>query len=108
MIKFILDKIIRETDAKKLGFFNLIYKEDNEKIREYILDKFKEKVGFEYNNKYEGNGKSFIVLEKNQIKLADGKNITFDSSNDDIRFEQGGVTENTIPNYLKMFLGKVA
>jgi hypothetical protein len=96
--EFILDKIIKETDAKKLGFFNLIYKKDNEKIREYILDKFKEKVGFEYNNKYDGNGKSFIVLEKNQIKLADGTNTTFNISNPDIRYKNGGETESLIKN----------
>jgi GNAT superfamily N-acetyltransferase len=100
--EFILHKIIRETDAKKLGFFNLIYKKDNEKIRKYILDKFKEKVGFEYNNKYEGNGKSFIVLEKNQIKLADGTNTTFNGMNPDIRFADGGEIDE---NFKKWFDG---
>ena len=29
-------------------------------------------------------------MNSNQIKLADGTNSTFDSSNDDIRFKQGG------------------
>jgi hypothetical protein len=32
----------------------------------------------------------YIVFEPNQIKLADGTNTTFDSDNDDIRFEYGG------------------
>jgi|688.fasta_scaffold00162_42 hypothetical protein len=31
-----------------------------------------------------------IAFEPNQIKLADGTNLTFDSENDDIRFERGG------------------
>jgi hypothetical protein len=31
-----------------------------------------------------------LVFKSNQIKLADGTNTTFDSDNDDIRFEQGG------------------
>jgi hypothetical protein len=34
----------------------------------------------------------YVVLNPNQIKLADGTNTTFDSSNDDIRFEKGGRT----------------
>jgi hypothetical protein len=33
-----------------------------------------------------------LVFKSNQIKLADGTNTTFDSSNDDIRFEKGGRT----------------
>ena len=46
--------------------------------------------GFEYENKYEGKGKSYIVIQPNQIKLADGTNTTFDSNNPDIRFMAGG------------------
>lgn len=34
--------------------------------------------------------KVFAALESNQIKLADGTNTTFDGSNPDIRFDQGG------------------
>jgi hypothetical protein len=34
----------------------------------------------------------YVVLFSNQIKLADGSNTTFDSSNPDIRFENGGST----------------
>lgn len=52
------------------------------------------------------DGLSHLVLyNSNQIKLADGTNITFDSNNDDIRFEYGGKIENNIPKYLRMFLG---
>ena len=35
-------------------------------------------------------GSEFIAFKPNQIKIADGTNTTFDSSSDDIRFEQGG------------------
>lgn len=41
------------------------------------------KDGFVINNQY-------IAKEPNQIKLADGSNINFDSTNDDIRFDKGG------------------
>ncbi len=47
-----------------------------------------------------------VAFQPNQIKLADGKNTTFDSGNKDIRFDNGGVTEISTPDYLKMFLGK--
>jgi hypothetical protein len=33
----------------------------------------------------------FIVFQPNQIKLADGSNTTFDSNNNDIRFNKGGL-----------------
>jgi hypothetical protein len=52
------------------------------------------------------NYQNYVVFNPNQVKLADGTNTTFDSSNDDIRFEQGGVAESTTPDYLRMFLGK--
>lgn len=87
---FVSDGLINESDAKKNGFYRLIQREENKKIREYLLNKYGKFVGFVYNNKYEGKGKSFIVLNPNQIKLADGTNTTFDSKNDDIRFMSGG------------------
>ena len=38
----------------------------------------------------------YIVVNSNQIKLADGTNTTFDANNPDIRFEEGGgVDDNT-------------
>jgi len=49
---------------------------------------------------------TYAVFKPNQIKLADGTNTTFDSENDDIRFERGGATESITPDYLRMFLGK--
>lgn len=40
-------------------------------------------------------GKQFVVFDSNQIKLADGTNTTFDSSNPDIRFAEGGEIKET-------------
>lgn len=34
---------------------------------------------------------SYVVMNPNQIKLADGSNTTFDSNNPDIRFDDGGL-----------------
>jgi 8-oxo-dGTP pyrophosphatase MutT (NUDIX family)/ribosomal protein S18 acetylase RimI-like enzyme len=39
-------------------------------------------------NRY--NEDELVVFNSNQIKLADGSNITFDMNNPDIRYEQGG------------------
>ena len=47
----------------------------------------------------------YCVFNSNQIKLADGTNIKFDSNNPDIRFEKGGINKSNIPDYLRMFLG---
>jgi len=38
----------------------------------------------------------YVVFEPNQIKLADGSNKTFDNTNNDIRYEEGGAVEDTI------------
>ena len=84
------DGLISKSDAKKNGFFRLIQREENKPIRQYLVNKYGNFVGFLYNNKYEGKGKSFIVLNPNQIKLADGSNTTFDGSNPDIRYKNGG------------------
>lgn len=89
--------IIDEKDAKRLGFFRLYQKEDNIKIREYLLEKYKNSIGFIYNNEYEGKGQSFIILNSSQIKLADGSNTTFDGSNPDIRYESGGISKMDVP-----------
>lgn len=49
--------------------------------------------GFVYANTYEGHGDSYVVLNPNQIKLADGSNTTFDGNNPDIRYMKGGKAE---------------
>ena len=49
---------------------------------------------------------TIISFESNQIKLADGTNNTFDSNNNDIRFDGGGKVEDLISQgvvELKMF-----
>lgn len=86
------NNFISEETAKKYGFYNAYYREDNKKIRDYLVKKYNN-IGFVYENQHEGIGNSYIVLEPNQIKLADGKNTTFDSNNDDIRYEYGGQTK---------------
>ena len=46
--------------------------------------------GLMYRNIYEGSGFSYSVFYPNQIKLADGTNTTFDGSNADIQYNNGG------------------
>jgi ADP-Ribosyltransferase in polyvalent proteins/Family of unknown function (DUF5824) len=46
--------------------------------------------GFAYSNLHEGEGRSYVVFNSTQIKLANGTNTTFDGSNPDIRFDVGG------------------
>ena len=61
---------------------------------------------------YEGSSKTLDVDKKyheycvffafpNDIKLADGRNTTFDGNNDDIRFDVGGVIENELSIIIK-------
>ena len=40
-------------------------------------------------------GSEYVALNPNQIKLADGTNTTFDANNDDIRFDKGGLIEDS-------------
>jgi hypothetical protein len=42
----------------------------------------------------DNNAKSYITFNSNQIKLADGTNTTFNSNNNDIRFDGGGITQS--------------
>jgi len=46
-----------------------------------------------------------VVFEPNQIKLADGTNTTFDKDNNDIRYNKGGITQSSTPDYLKFLIG---
>jgi GNAT superfamily N-acetyltransferase len=87
----ISEGLITEKEAKQNGFFDIYYREDNKLIREFLINKFGN-IGFDYENKIETKGISYIVLEANQIKLADGTNTMFDSNNPDIRFDGGGMT----------------
>lgn len=60
-----------------------------------IMDAYKEFGGgrqYGVAMEMEEGTKHYIVFEPNQIKLADGKNTTFDENNPDIRFGKGGNT----------------
>ena len=47
------------------------------------------------------NKRIIVAFYSNQIKLADGSNITFDGNKDDIRFDVGGVIENELSIIIK-------
>lgn len=49
--------------------------------------------GIKYDNLYEGDGFSYAIFLQNSVKLADGTNTTFEANNPDIRYENGGTTE---------------
>jgi hypothetical protein len=85
------DNIITESEAKKNGFYRAYDREDNKSIRDFIINKYDDEVGFAYNNKHEGEGESYIVLNESQIKLADGTNTIFDKMSNDIRYQKGGL-----------------
>ena len=70
----------------------------------------------EFQSKYDENNpaeftRAVCVFEPNQIKLADGRNLTFDGRNPDIRFEEGGeVSHNTQSNHesvRKLIMGDI-
>jgi hypothetical protein len=84
------NNIISGVEFEENNFENLYYKEENKIIRDFLIEKFKTKIGFIYDNKVEADGKSYIVLQPNQIKLADGTNTTFYRTNPDVRFDEGG------------------
>jgi len=61
--------------------------------------------GLKYINIMEGDQESFsyVVFKPNQIKLADGINVSFDSNNDDIRYKGGGNIGKMTKSELKKF-----
>lgn len=60
----------------------------NEEPLNFLIEKEYDGIIIDAHN----NSNSYIVFNSNQIKLADGTNTTFDGSNADIRFAEGGVT----------------
>ena len=66
-------------------------------IDDYLFDYGKTINRFGYDGAIDVQG-DFIVWNPEQIKLADGSNTTFDGSNPDIRYKEGGETSN----YLKI------
>ncbi len=76
-LNFNIDKEIE--NILNTGFDGLVVKN--------IKDPF---IDDENGTDYYGN--TFVVINPNQIKLADGTNTTFDGNNPDIRFKKGGRT----------------
>lgn len=66
--------------AKKKGFDGVFYNETNRDLTETFT--------------------GFLAFKPKQIKLADGTNTTFDGSNPDIRFDEGGELADNIFDYL--------
>jgi hypothetical protein len=91
----ISENLITESEAKENGFLKAFYRQDNKSIREFLINKFGN-IGFDYKNKIETKGLSYIVLEPTQIKIADGTNTTFDGGSPDIRYEEGGTIDKLI------------
>lgn len=56
-----------------------------------FLENLTDKLGF--NGAYMPHSDYYVAFHPNQIKLADGTNITFDGNNPDIRFSHGGSIE---------------
>jgi hypothetical protein len=94
-----IDVQINKNDKKYFSKFWLLVATDNN-----IVDKIKLKYdGLSMYENYETTfgevpendlkTKDYCCFYPNQIKLADGTNTTFDGSNLDIRFEEGGMTK---------------
>jgi hypothetical protein len=87
--------------VKEKGYDGVILAEEQKTIK-YLMGKY------EYDLTV-ASIKSFGVFKPEQIKLADGTNTTFDGSNPDIRFDDGGEVEDLISQgivELKMFATK--
>ena len=86
----------------KSDFIYIVKYEQRDSPKKYLKPtKHKNPVYF-----VQAYGGFIIVHNPTQIKIADGTNTTFDSSSDDIRFEEGGISQIGTPDYLRMFLGK--
>lgn len=60
--------------------------------------------GFEYINRYEGGGHSYVVFSPNQIKSATGNTGQFSPDNDDIRFSRAS-GNSKVNKYLSDYKG---
>lgn len=76
------------------------YNKENLKIKQEFKDIFIANGydGIVYKNDFEGDKMeiSWIAFHPEQIKLADGSNVTFDSSKKDMRYETGGEIKGII------------
>lgn len=77
---------------------NILDKVSPQKARTLIIESGFDGIIYEpyhpQGNYYTKQDLSFIALLPEQIKLADGTNTTFDSSNPDIRFDKGGLVSD--------------
>ena len=64
---------------------------ESKEVQEWIKSK-----GYDSFFVYEDGAKNLAVFKPEQIKLADGTNTTFDGSNPDIRYDDGGRVEDLI------------
>lgn len=82
---FLIDEVVIKTKNSQLYDGNIFYN---------LIDSYKLDENSIIQN-------TLVVFEPNQIKLADGTNSTFDGTNPDIRFEEGGmVSPNGKPSNL--------
>ena len=77
----------------KIPYYYQLKKQNASKIRNKFIE-------FGYDGLIDNLYNQYAVFEPTQIKLADGTNTTFDGSNPDIRFDDGGNIEE-VKNYLK-------
>lgn len=74
----------RDADNTKKPTYRKFWKRVLDLARQEGVD------GFEYENLYEGGGKSYVVFDPTQIKSATGNRGTFDPTNQDIRYSKDG------------------
>jgi hypothetical protein len=91
------DRVVAGGDTKQQAIssaLSMLGKPIPEQNGVKTLKEFLNDYGFDgifYKNEVEDAGNfSYLVIESNKIKLADGSNTTFDENNPDIRFEDGG------------------
>jgi len=78
---------------KELVTFGIVNQDAKEKIIQHEYDG----IVFEAKNR----AMTYVAFYPEQIKLADGTNKTFDPKNPDIRFDEGGETNEKIKDYQK-------
>lgn len=91
--EYLMDVTDNEGNLAGYEFIRQVYEEMG--FDGIIMDAYNEFGGgrkYGVAMRMEEGTKHYIVFEPNQIKLADGKNMTFDENNPDIRFGKGGNT----------------
>lgn len=78
-------ELIEQPIMEKFGYFKEVYDQ-------YVLKGV--------DGVYTENGEYATIISANQIKLADGSNTTFDGSNPDIRFKDGGDVDSLFSPYI--------